>query len=59
MNELSYKSLKLAIQRDYKDIKLIVFMYFDTYFQPRITIPRSVQNYLFLRIPESVKTDNI
>ena len=45
MNELSYKSLKLAKRQNIMalDIKLIVFMYFDTYFQPRTTFPRSVQ----------------
>ena len=38
MNELSYKVLKLA-----KRYNSVIFMYFDTYFQVRTTIPRSVQ----------------
>ena len=50
---MSYHIKVLNLQKN------IIALYFDTYFQPRITIPRSVQNYSFLRIPESVKTDNI
>ena len=45
MNDLSYKSLKLAKGQNIiaLHVQLIVFMYFDTYFQPRTTFPRSVQ----------------